>query len=828
MSTSPDRLQPHPPLRFDDGAVWSPLFDDVFKSRAGAFAESRAVFVDGCDVASRWTGQKGFTVLEIGFGLGVNFLSTLARWREDPSRSERLVFVSIDKHPVAAADLRRALDMLGAVDLGPCARADLDALCVQWPLPLPGLHRLVFARGRVVLLLAFGDCVRMLPRLVLRADAVYLDGFSPARNPDAWAERTIRATARLCRPGARLSTYTAAAAVRRALCDAGFDVRRVAGFGGKRERLEAVRGPLHGAAKRDARAAAGREADAGGSDRRETDAWGADGREAGGLEQPGPPAGGQEREAAAPTDGPPCRDAIVVGAGLAGCAIAVALVARGWRVSLLDAGDRPLPVSAGSAQPWLAEHLHVAVDDNPLARLTRAAWSMAGGAREALSSGAAGPCGMAHVADGTGVADMAGVMDAAGVADMAGAMDAAGVADAVDAAGVGATRRRIGRLIIARDDDERARLHDGLARLGWPSGFLSVVDAETAQRLAGIDGLPAAVWWPGGAIVDPAERCRRWLADAEHASPGALTFIGNCAVARIEGGTDGVGGNGVTRSTDAKDGTDGTRCVPWRAFDGQGRERARASVMVLANAGAAPELAGLSSVELQASAGQSTRLRSVPLSGLRCVIGGDAYVLPVGDGEVLTGATHRIAPAPPAGAAAPIAEGAFEADGDDRANVERLRRWLGGLTGSPREPIEAAEATASIEATDAVDITEAVDSIEAADSVEAVDSIKAVDHHAGWRFATRDHLPVIGPVHDEAAMRVDPGPWQRNDRLAWPLRERLYIACGHGGRGLLWSTLAAELLAAMIADEALPIEADLARAISPDRFLRRRLRRGAR
>ncbi|MFT4101805.1 MAG: tRNA (5-methylaminomethyl-2-thiouridine)(34)-methyltransferase MnmD, partial [Burkholderiaceae bacterium] len=305
MSGDADRLRPHPPLRFDDGAVWSPLFGDVFKSRDGAFAESRAVFVDGCELAARWRGRRAFTVLEIGFGLGVNFLSTLARWRDDPSRSERLVFVSIDKHPVDAADLRRALDTLGAAAVGPGAAEDFDALCEQWPPPLPGLHRLVFARRRVVLLLAFGDCGRMLPRLSLAADAVYLDGFAPARNPDAWTEQTMRAIARLCRSDARLSTYTAAAAVRRALHDAGFDVRRVAGFGGKRERIQAVRRPLPGAARR-------RAAEAEGAARPDpAPVANIDAASAVGTDPavPAPPDADQDA-------GPTARDAIVVGAGL--------------------------------------------------------------------------------------------------------------------------------------------------------------------------------------------------------------------------------------------------------------------------------------------------------------------------------------------------------------------------------------------------------------------------------------------------------------------------------------------------------------------------------
>src|SRR5690606_15049069 len=136
--------------------------------------------------------------------------------------------------------------------LGGLATDDAEALLAGWPPALPGLHRLAFAGGAVTLTLAFGDAPRIVPRLVLAADAIFLDGFAPSRNPRMWAPALLRAVARLARPGARLATWSTAASLRDALSALGFETTRMPGVRGKRHRLEAVRtagsGPRSGAA----------------------------------------------------------------------------------------------------------------------------------------------------------------------------------------------------------------------------------------------------------------------------------------------------------------------------------------------------------------------------------------------------------------------------------------------------------------------------------------------------------------------------------------------------------------------------------------------------
>ncbi|CDW94261.1 MULTISPECIES: FAD-dependent 5-carboxymethylaminomethyl-2-thiouridine(34) oxidoreductase MnmC [unclassified Thiomonas] len=317
---APPLLDPADLATNAEGQALSPRYGDVYASRAGALGQARGVYLQGCgllDTPSRWAGREQFTVLETGFGLGVNFLATWAAWRADPQRCARLDYVSLELHPVRAADLLRH----APPELQPLA----VELAAQWPSPVRGLHRIVLDEGRVSLLLAFGDAAELAPKLKLAADALYLDGFTPARNPAMWTPELFRAIARLSKPGARAASYTVAHAVQKGLSQAGFEVELPPGWGGKRQRLQATFNPLW---KRT----------------RHT------------LPAPWP--------AALP------RHAVVIGAGLSGAACAHALAQRGWTVEVLESAPRP--AGGGSAMPAGLAHLQPSADDNLLSRLTRA------------------------------------------------------------------------------------------------------------------------------------------------------------------------------------------------------------------------------------------------------------------------------------------------------------------------------------------------------------------------------------------------------------------------------------------------------------------------
>lgn len=298
-----------------DGRPRSPRFGDIYRGGEGALDQARHVFLHGCGLPAAWAGRDGWSILETGFGLGLNFLATWRAWKDDPRRPRVLHFVSIEAWPVAAADLLRAAASEPAVE--PLARE----LAGRWWGLVPGWHRLQFEGGRVVLTLCVGDVRRMLEEQSFAADAVFLDGFDPQRNPAMWEPATLKAAARCCRRGTVAATWTVAGQVRRDLQQCGFAVEKVPGLPPKRESLAARFDP--------------------GWDLRRSE--------------------------------PTRRDvgtALVIGGGLAGAAAASNLARRGWRVQVLDAAKEPASGASGLPAGLLAPH--TSPDDNLLSRLSRA------------------------------------------------------------------------------------------------------------------------------------------------------------------------------------------------------------------------------------------------------------------------------------------------------------------------------------------------------------------------------------------------------------------------------------------------------------------------
>jgi tRNA 5-methylaminomethyl-2-thiouridine biosynthesis bifunctional protein len=301
-----------------DGTPFSESYDDVYHSADGGPGQARHVFIEGNELAVRWRRRDLFVIAETGFGLGLNFLATWDAWRADPDRPARLHFLSVEKHPLGAADLARAH-----------ARwQELDGLSLQlraaWPVLVPGFHRLHFESGRLCLTLIFGDAQHALSRLVARADAFYLDGFAPERNADMWSPALMNRLPRLAMPEATFATYSSAGSVREALSAAGFEVEKRPGYGRKREML---RGRLRGTSR------------------------------------------SMTRDGASPV---PAARAIVIGAGISGSAACERLAARGWQVDVIERHAAPAQEASGNLAGVLRPML--SQDDNLASRLSRACY----------------------------------------------------------------------------------------------------------------------------------------------------------------------------------------------------------------------------------------------------------------------------------------------------------------------------------------------------------------------------------------------------------------------------------------------------------------------
>jgi len=496
----------------------------------------------------------------------------------------------------------------------------------------------------VVLTLFFGDARRLLPKLRARADAFYLDGFSPDRNPELWSPRIFSSLARLATSGATLATWTVAAAVREALSAAGFAIEKAPGYAGKRGMSRGVF-----RVKR------------------------------------------KDREAAA------ARSAVIVGAGLAGCSIAERLAARGWQLQLVDAASAPAHGASGNHAGVLRPQ--PSVDDNPLARLSRAAFLHA---RRHLH--------------------------------------------ALEAAGLPLRWSDCGVLYLARDHAHEAMQRRVATEHAGSDDYLRFIERSTASELARWPLATGGWWFPGGGWVQPPSLCHANL--QRHA--GQIRLMSARAVATIQ-----------------------RRENAWQARDAGGDLIAAAPVLILANASAARGLAGGDGdarLPLRNARGQVSYLPAATGAIPGFVICQDGYCTPQIDGIRCVGAS-------------------FSVDDDDSAmrsgdHLENLARLEAMLPGS----------TAGI----------------AADTLGG---------RVGFRSVTRDRMPIIGAIADGDA------PLAATRLADFPRRCGLYGLLGLGSRGLVWAPLAAELLAAQIEAEPLPLEGDLVDAVDPGRFLLRQLRR---
>ena len=616
------------------GAPYSPRFGDRYRGELGGINQARDVFLAGCGLPEAWGGQTQWRILETGFGLGLNFLVTWQAWKADSRRPRMLHFVSTEAFPASAEDLLR----------GASAHPDLLPLATQlhgqlWGL-LPGFHRLVFEGGQVLLTLCVGDAKVMLREQQFEADSVYLDGFDPRKNPDIWDIHTMKAVARCCRPGTRIATWTVARDVRNALAEAGFLVEKKPGIAPKRDNLQGQYNPGWIPKKR-----------------------------AADIALPARPPG----------------KCVVIGAGLAGAAVAASLGRRGWQVTVIDAADTAAAGASSLPAGLLAPH--VSPDDGMLSRLSRS------GVRLALQQ--------------------------------AGAL----LVEGLEWAHSGVLERDLG--------DVARKLPDS-----WNQGRTEAAadwsQSSTMEHLRQW-GLPASargLWHARAAWIKPACLVAAWLK-----TPG-VTWRGNAPVASLEAGVAG-----------------------WRLLDSAGSLLAQAELVVLAVGYASGALA------------EALTGRPLPLQPIRGQVSfgwqeacaTDKSPMPAFPPTPVNGHGSLIPAVPLATGLAWVAGSSYERDcamseirpTDHLENLERLR-------------VLAPEAAAKVE--------------------EAFND-QQVEGWAGIRCATPSRLPVLGRVAATAS------------------GAEVWVCTGMGSRGLTFTALCAELLAARLHAEPLPLEQRLARVM---------------
>src|SRR5574340_489181 len=403
-------------LEFKDGVPYSTAYGDVYHSADGGAGQAQYVFLQGCGLPQAWATRASFVMLETGFGTGLNFLTTWAAWRDDPARPARLHFLSVEKHPFCADDLARLHAQWPQF-------ADLSReLLASWPMLTPGFHRISLDGGHVQLTLMLGDASDCLPQVEAEVDAFYLDGFSPDVNADLWQAALFTELARLAKPGALAATYTVAAPVRQGLTQAGFVCEKRAGYGRKRHCLSARF------------------------------------------------AGDSIRVAPAMP-----QHVAVIGAGVAGAAVAHALAQRGVAVTVLERADAMALGASGN--PVGVFRPLVSRDDNRASRLTRAAFLHDLRAWAALDGVEWARCGVLH---------------------------------------------------LAKDADAAAKQKQALAGTAPPADYARWVELDEARELANWPVAAPGVFYPAAGWVAPASLCRAWIGH-----PGIQLWTG-CTVARLQ------------------------------------------------------------------------------------------------------------------------------------------------------------------------------------------------------------------------------------------------------------------------------------------------------
>lgn len=210
---------------------YSTIFQDVYYSSDNGLLETDYVFLQGNQLRQRWQqlADNRFTIIETGFGTGLNFLCAAQLWLQISPPNATLHFISAEKYPPNLQEMTKALQIW----------PELNYLSESFLLEYAKLtHKNIqLLSGRVQLTVLIGDATDCLNNLTTLADAWFLDGFSPAKNPEMWQPALFAQMARLSKPNTTFATFTSAGAVKRGLQAAGFKVNKQAGFGKKREML---------------------------------------------------------------------------------------------------------------------------------------------------------------------------------------------------------------------------------------------------------------------------------------------------------------------------------------------------------------------------------------------------------------------------------------------------------------------------------------------------------------------------------------------------------------------------------------------------------------
>ncbi|MDH3210611.1 MAG: FAD-dependent oxidoreductase, partial [Burkholderiaceae bacterium] len=353
-------------------------------------------FLRGNGLPERWRARERFVVLQTSFGCGHGFLAAWDAWRKDPKRCQRLHFIALAKRPPTRNELAQA-------QADSAVPALAQQLLQAWPPLTPNIHSLRFDAGQVELLLVLTHSVDPVAEIVATVDAFYVHASDRDTKLPPQPSRSFKAIARLAAPQATLACAGSWPTLHQDLRSAGFQVHAL-----EKQLTLATYAPHFTPTRAPARVAA-----------------------------------------AACSE----RHALIVGAGLAGCATAWALAEQGWHSTVLDR----LPHIAQAASGNVAGLFHGVVNpqDGLHARFNRAA---------ALAAQRA--VGIALAQHGV-AGQLAGVLR-------------------------------------SENSYPLAQMQRQLAALKLPTGYVQALTTDSASALSGLPLQGPAWYYPGGGWVQPA------------------------------------------------------------------------------------------------------------------------------------------------------------------------------------------------------------------------------------------------------------------------------------------------------------------------------------
>lgn len=315
-------------ISWKNGIPYSNDYQDIYFSIENGLKESLHVFIQGNQLIERWSKQVQdesfqFVIGEIGFGSGLNFLISWALWEKHAPKNARLHYYSVEKNPLSYSDLEKCIKLWPSI-----TQYGLQLL-ESYPILTPGMHTLHFSDNRVNLHLMLDDALSAFQNLLICGDpnfelnqrqaffdAWFLDGFSPKNNPDAWSDELFATLSMLSNKNTTLSSFSVAGKVKRSLQDAGFKIQKSIGFGLKKNNLIGTWEKIPASI----------------------------------VKRNTPWHVGYQNKIAN-------KQAIVIGAGLAGACIANALAHRGWKVKVLDSNNAPGQGASGNHHAILFPNL---------------------------------------------------------------------------------------------------------------------------------------------------------------------------------------------------------------------------------------------------------------------------------------------------------------------------------------------------------------------------------------------------------------------------------------------------------------------------------------